>query len=147
MTNIFLLDYANRLKKWVELRTHLSSDVELKQKCIEIDRFWQQAPSVDHYLHTDFIHEWPSPWQLINDNSYCYYARALGMIYTLILLGTKNLELVDATDDNSNDVVLVLVDNAKYVLNYWPETVVNNDINNFVITKKHDITPLYYKIG
>jgi hypothetical protein len=44
-------------------------------------------------------------------------------------------------------VVLVLVDNAKYVLNYWPDTVVNIQITDFVIIRKHDITPLYSKIG
>lgn len=69
------------------------------------------------------------------------------MIYTLILTDTKNIELVEAKDDNSNEVVLVLVDNAKYVLNYWPDTVVNNHINDFVITRTLDITPIYNKIG
>lgn len=146
MTNIFLFDYEYRLRSWAELRKNLK-ELELAQQCIEIDRFWQRAPMVDHYLHTDFINEWPDPWQLINDNSYCEYARATGMIYTLALLGTKNIELVDAKDDNSNEVALVLVDNAKYVMNYWPETVVNNSVTDFEIIRKHDITPLYSKIG
>ena len=69
------------------------------------------------------------------------------MIYTLLLTDTKNLELVEAKDDNSNEVVLVLVDDAKYVLNYWPNTVVNNLITDFQITRTLDISPLYYKIG
>ena len=69
------------------------------------------------------------------------------MIYTLLLLGNRNIDLVDAVDDNSNEVVLVLVDNAKYVLNYWPDTAVNNCISDFAITRQHDITPLYSKIG
>lgn len=102
---------------------------------------------MNHYLHTDFIKDWPDPWQLISDNLYCNYARALGMIYTLLLVGTKNIELVDAKDDNSNEVVLVLVDDAKYVLNYWPNTVVNNQITDFKIIRTLDITPLYNKIG
>ena len=101
----------------------------------------------NHYLHPDFIKDWPTPWQLLSDNTYCYYARALGMIYTLLLLGNNSIELVEAKDDNSNEVVLVLVDSAKYVLNYWPDTVVNNHINDFVITRSLDITPLYNKIG
>ena len=146
MTNVFLFDYEYRLRSWAELRNNLK-DLDIAQQCIEIDRFWQRAPMVDHYLHTDFIKDWPDPWQLLNDNTYCEYARALGMIYTHILLGTKNIELVDAKDDNSNELALVLVDNAKYVLNYWPETVVNNQITDFVIIRKHDITPLYSKIG
>ena len=69
------------------------------------------------------------------------------MIYTLLLTGTKNLELVEAKDDNSNEVILVLVDDAKYVLNYWPNMVVNNLITDFQIIKTFDVSPLYYKIG
>ncbi len=146
MTNIFILDYETRLRSWVDLRNKLLNQPTLDQ-IIEIDRFWQRVPTQTHYLHADFIKDWPNPWQLLSDNTYCYYSRALGMIYTLLLLGTKNIELVEAKDDNSNEVVLVLVDNAKYVLNYWPDTVVNNRITDFVITRTLDITPLYAKIG
>jgi len=146
VTNIFILDYETRLRSWVDLRNKLLNQPTLDQ-ILEIDKFWQRVPTQTHYLHTDFIKDWPSPWQLLSDNTYCYYSRALGMIYTLLLLGTKNIELVEAVDDNSNEVVLVLVDNAKYVLNYWPDTVVNNRITDFVITRTLDITPLYAKIG
>jgi hypothetical protein len=146
VTNIFILDYETRLRSWVDLRNKILR-LPTNEQNIEIDKFWQRVPIQNHYLHTDFIKDWPTPWQLLSDNTYCYYARALGMIYTLILMGTKNIELVEAKDDNSNEVVLVLVDNAKYVLNYWPDTVVNNHINDFVITRTLDITPLYNKIG
>lgn len=146
MTNVFILDYPYRLKSWSTLRSKILS-LPTSEKCIEIDNFWQRVPLINHYLHTDYIREWPDPWQLISDNTYCNYARALGMIYTLILTDTKNIALVEAKDDNSNEVVLVLVDDAKYVLNYWPDTVVNNHINDFVITRTLDITPIYNKIG
>ena len=146
MTNIFLCDYETRLRSWVDLRNKLLrlSDTEI---AVEIDRFWQTVPLTNHYLHPDFIKDWPNPWELISDNTYCYYARALGMIYTLLLLGNKNIDLVEAKDDNNNEVVLVLVDNAKYVMNYWPGTVLNNSITDFKIIRKHDLTPLYSKIG
>ena len=146
MTNIFILDFETRLKAWRDLRNKLI-DCPTPDNYILIDNFWQRVPIQNHYLHTDFIKDWPTPWQLLSDNTYCYYARALGMIYTLLLLGNKNIDLVDAVDDNSNEVVLVLVDDAKYVLNYWPDTVLNNSIADFVITRTHDITPLYSKIG
>ena len=146
MTNVFILDYESRLRAWFDLRKNLV-DLSPDSRYIEVDRFWQRCPTINHYLHTDFISEWPNPWQLIHDNTFCYYARALGMIYTLLLLGNKNIDLVDAKDDNNNEVVLVLVEDAKYVLNYWPGTVVNNHITDFVITRQHDLTPLYSKIG
>lgn len=146
MINVFISDFETRLRSWVELRNSIV-DSTTKNQCIEIDRFWQRVPTVNHYLHPDFIHEWPDPWQLISDNTYCYYARALGIIYTLLLLGNKNIALVLAKDDNNNEVVLVLVDNAKYVLNYWPDMVVNISLDDFVIIKELNITPLYSKIG
>ena len=146
MTNIFLLDYETRLRSWVDLRNKLSV-LPIDMQCQEVDKFWQRVPIENHYLHRDFIKEWPTPWQLLSDNTYCAYARGLGMIYTLLLLGNKDIALVEAKDDNSNEVVLVLVDNAKYVLNYWPETVLNNRLTDFVITKELDITPLLSKVG
>ena len=146
MTNVFILDYETRLRAWATLREKIPQ-LPIDQKCVEIDNFWQRVPLMTHYLHTDYINDWPDPWQLISDNLYCYYGRALGMIYTLILSDTKNIELVEAIDDNSNEVVLVLVDDAKYVLNYWPDTVVNNLITDFKITRTLDISPLYNKIG
>lgn len=146
MTNVFILDYESRLRSWSRLRTELTTST-LQNICIEIDKFWQRVPTNNHYLHPDFIKDWPSPWQLLFDNNYCSYSRALGMIYTLLLLGINKLELVEAIDDNSNEVVLVLVENAKYVLNYWPGTVVNNHIDSFSITRKLDISPLPSKIG
>jgi hypothetical protein len=146
VTNIFLFDYPYRLQSWAKLRDTVR-ECSLEEKCQQIDKFWQQAPLVNHYLHTDFIHEWPDPWQLIADNTYCYYGRALGMIYTLYLSDTKNLELVLAKDDNSNEVVLVLVEDAKYTLNYWPDMVLNTNIKDFSIIKTFNITPLNNKIG
>jgi len=146
VTNVFILDYETRLRAWATLREKIPQ-LPIDQRCVEIDNFWQRVPLMTHYLHTDYINDWPDPWQLISDNLYCYYGRALGMIYTLILSDTKNIELVEAIDDNSNEVVLVLVDDAKYVLNYWPDTVVNNLITDFKITRTLDISPLYNKIG
>jgi hypothetical protein len=146
VTNLFILDYETRLRSWVNLRIELES-IAITSQCVRIDDFWQKVPLQNHYLHTDYIKDWPTPWELLNDNTYCYYTRALGMIYTLLLLGKKDIELLDAIDDNNNEVVLVLVDNRKYVLNYWPGTVVNNNIIDFTIKKSLDISPLYNKIG
>ena len=144
--NTFQLNYEARLKKWHDLRTQLEqSDIE--EKCIEIDKFWQQCPIASHYLHPIDIHDWPGPWELIFDNNFCVYSRALGMIYTLLLLGVDTIDLVEAKDDNSEDVVLVLVDNAKYILNYWPDTVVNNCLTDFKISRYLDISPIITKIG
>ena len=144
MTNVFILDYESRLRSWSRLRDGLQKST-LEKICIDVDKFWQRVPTQNHYLHPDFIKDWPDPWQLLFDNTFCNYSRALGMIYTLLLLGTKNIELVEAKDDNSNEVVLVLVNN-QYILNYWPDTVLDNKLSDFTIHVRINISELESKI-
>ena len=144
--NVFQLSYEARLRSWYDLRSQIEQS-DIKSKCIEIDNWWQKAPLVNHHIHILDSENWPDPWELLIENTYCTVARALGMCYTLLLLGITDIELVEATDKNGEDVVLVLVDNAKYVLNYWPETVVNNYSKDFTIKRKIDLTDLELKIG
>ena len=146
MMNVFQNTYDTRLQSWYQLRQSLENST-LEKKCIDIDNFWQKVPLVNHYLHLDNMGEWPSPWELIYDNNYCTVARGLGMAYTLLLLGIKDIEFAEATDYNNEDLVLVLVDRAKYVLNYWPNTVVNNCLQDFTIKKTVPITDIITKIG
>lgn len=69
------------------------------------------------------------------------------MVYTLMLLGVENIDFVDAIDYNSENACLVLVDNAKYVLNWYPKSVLNTTLTDFTSIRKIDITPLQKKIG
>lgn len=146
MDNIFFLNFYLRLKLWAELRDKLSTET-LETQVVEIDKFWQQAPISTHYLHPSDVVDWPTPWELIHTNNYCNYGRALGIVYTLLLLGIKEVDFVDAIDDNEETVVLVLVDNAKYALNYWPDSVLNINLSGFKILKRIDIAVLRKKIG
>lgn len=144
--NIFQLPYEARLQSWYDLRTQLSGS-DTQTKCIEIDKWWQNAPLVNHHLHILDQDNWPDPWELLVENTYCYVARALGMCYTLSLLDIADIELVEATDSQGDDVVLVLVDNAKYILNYHPNTVISNKQTNFHIKRNVNITKTITTIG
>lgn len=146
MNNIFQSMYDARLKSWYQLRLSLENK-NTETMCIETDKWWQYAPLVNHYLHVDFMEDWPGPWELIAENNYCTLARALGIIYTLLLLGKTDIELVEAKDYNNEENYLVLVDNRKFILNYWPNTVIENKIEDFTVLKTIDITPIKRKIG
>ena len=143
--NVFQLTHEARLNSWYTLRSALESS-DIKTKCVEIDKWWQKAPLISHYLHILDSQAWPGPWDLLVDNTYCTVARALGMCYTLFLLGINDIELVEATDNTGEDVVLVLVDRAKYVLNYWPGTVLNNNSADFTIKRHIDVSPIRLKL-
>ena len=144
--NIFQTNYEARLQNWYDLRKKTES-LDIKTQCVDIDAWWQRAPLVNHHLHTLDIDSWPDPWQLLVENTYCTVARALGMCYTLLLNGITDVKMVEARDQQGNDVVLVLVDHAKYILNYWPDTVVNNSLNDFKIVAHIDIASITKKIG
>jgi hypothetical protein len=143
--NVFQLNYDNRLRSWYELRTSLEQ-ADTQTKCIEIDKWWQKAPLVNRHLHLLDIESWPGPWELLVENTYCYVARALGMCYTLLLLGVKDIKMVEATDAQGEEVVLVLVDNAKYILNYHPNTVISNKHGEFSIKRNINISHIQQKL-
>ena len=145
MINVFQLNYETRLKSWYDLRQQLQN-TEDATKCVEIDKWWQSAPIVNHYLHPDFTNEWPGPWELLVENNYCTLARGLGMCYTLLLLGVTDIDFVIAKDDTGDEVALVLVDRAKYILNYWPNMVLNINLQDFIITKRININELQNKL-
>ena len=111
-----------------------------------IDEWWQKAPLMSHYLHPHEMGIWPGPWDLLVENSYCVIARGLGMIYTLLLTGISDVDFAIGIDDNSEDVALVLVDCAKYVMNHYPNTVVNNNLLDFKINTKIDLSDIKKKI-
>ena len=144
--NIFQSTYEARLQDWFQLRTSVTS-LPIEQQCITIDKWWQDAPLVTHHLHPQDIDNWPDPWELLSENTYCEVARALGMCYTLHLIGINDIELVLARNNTGEDVVLVLVDNAKYILNYWPNTVISNTLKDFKVVQKLDLQTIITKIG
>ena len=145
MTNVFQLNYEARLKSWYDLRKSLeNSDIETV--CLAIDKWWQKAPLVNHYLHPNDIDNWPGPWDLLVENNYCQIARGLGMIYTLQLLGIKDIDFCIAIDDNSEECALVMVDRAIYVMNYYPNTVISNNSKDFKVASHIDMTKINIKI-
>lgn len=145
MINVFQLNYDSRLKSWYELRKSIEK-ADVATKCVEIDKWWQHAPLVTHYLHPKDKQAWPGPWDLLVDNQYCNIARGLGMIYTLLLSGIEDIDFCIALDDNSEEVAIVIVDRAKYVMNYWPNMVLNINLQDFIITKRININELQNKL-
>ena len=144
--NIFQSTYEARLQAWFQLRQSVIN-LPIEQQCVTIDEWWQHAPLVNHHIHPYDMENWPDPWELLSENTYCEVARALGMCYTLMLIGVKDIELVLATNETAEDVVLVLVDNAKYIMNYWPNTVISNSLKDFKVVSKLDLEIIIKKIG
>jgi hypothetical protein len=108
VTNVFQLNYDSRLRSWYDLRQTLQN-ADNATKCLEIDNWWQNAPLVNHHLHILDVNCWPSPWELLVENTYCTVARGLGMCYTLLLMNITNIDKkhsVRYKEDNFHILVL-----------------------------------------
>ena len=143
--NIFQDTYENRLCSWRDLRIKTSS-LPLDQACVQIDRWWQQAPLVKNNIHWNDSENWLGPWELLSENQYCLLTRALGMVYTLLMIGVNNIELVTATDSQAEEHYLVLVDGSKYTMNWWPDSVLNTPLKEFTICRSMPIESIQQKL-
>jgi hypothetical protein len=133
--------FGERLASWTELRRHCEiSNVESAVK--DINTWWFNTPWQPYHLHWDDRANWPDPWQLLEDNTYCSLARGLGIMYTIAIVDRPDLQdavLVEVDSDN-----LVLTTQEKYILNWDQDTVVN--INQSPKKTRHQITQNQIKL-
>jgi hypothetical protein len=115
-------DYGYRLSAWRELRCRCEV-LPLDQCLMAVNDWWWQVPTVNHYLHWDDHRCWPSPWDLLADNMFCDLARALGIMYTLMMLERSDIQEISLL--NSKQDNLVQVNEGKYILNWCPTELLN----------------------
>lgn len=117
--------FDQRLNSWYTLRQNVQS-LPPESTLSQINAWWFRVPWRPYYLHWDDIQTWPDPWQLLSDNVYCELARGLGILYTISLLDREDLNSASLvlTKTGHN---LVLVEQAKYILNWEPGTVLNTN--------------------
>lgn len=119
-------DFAGRLAGWNNLREQCQT-LPIESALIQINRWWFQAPWQPYYLHWDDQQVWPDPWQLLGDNVFCEVARGLGILYTITLLDRADMTPASLVL-TENGINLVLASKSKYILNWEPDTVVNNNL-------------------
>ena len=127
-------EYQSRLADWNRLR-QAAQPLDQHDQLLLINDWWFRAPIVNRVLRWDNYEEWPDPWNLLTNNGYCDLARALGIVYTLMMLSSPqytDLEIITTEKGN-----LVQVDSGKYILNWAPGEMLN--INSHAITVKNRI--------
>ena len=135
-----------RLVSWVDLRNSCKENHNLEKVIINIHDWWQQAPMVLRYLHTDLIDEWPDPWELIAENTYCSLAKCLGMCYTVRMLDRQDIHNLCISEVDNNDYI-VQVNNGLYTMNWNVDSVVNMTLEDkSKITKNIDSAVFVDKI-
>jgi hypothetical protein len=133
--NPFQAEYTHRLVEWKALRL-TAKTLQLGNACVVIDKWWQQAPLVNHHLHYLDTENWPDPWTMLSENTYCTLTRAVGMCYTLLMCNIDDIKLNQCTDEFGNEYDLVMVNDAKYIMNYHPNTVLSNSFKDFKVVRE-----------
>ena len=112
--------YQERLADWVRLRQEAAA-LEQPEQLMLINDWWFRAPIVNHLILWQNARSGPTPWHLLNNNGYCELARALGIVYTVMLVENyTDLKIIQTKEDN-----LVQVDHGKYILNWAPGEMLN----------------------
>ena len=123
--------FDERLVSWSKLRSSTANDLEF---LTAVNTFWMMAPAINRWLHWQDQQNWPDPWELLNNHAYCDVAKALGIVYTIMLSGRNHLldnttiEQITATLDEEN---VVRVNGGQYVLNWDLHGVTNIDLSDF----------------
>jgi hypothetical protein len=137
--------FDQRLLDWNQLRQQNSS-VDFETLLTNVNNWWWRAPIINHHLHWEDAADWPDPWQLLADDQWCDVARALGIVYTIIMIRPESAEDIDLIQTNKYDN-LVSINKFKYILNWAPGEILNNlpretEIKHCLNSKK-----LYIKLG
>jgi hypothetical protein len=117
---MFNLPVDERLSEWINHRRHLE---ETEDPLQDVWDFWHQAPFIPHNRNIDPYYQksWPSPWEIIEENKYDDFTKALMIGWTLKLTKkyqNSKIELRTLIDSNQRrEYNLIYIDDM-WVINY-----------------------------
>ena len=127
---MFNLPPDERLSAWSRFRKQLEVAEEPLMDLVE---FWHQAPFIPYNKDVDpyNLKSWPTPWEVVVENKYDDFTKALLMSWTLKLTDRfkdSKIEIKTYIDgDRKRQYNLVFIDEL-FVLNYFDGTVSPSDI-------------------
>ena len=117
---MFKLDEDSRLAAWSKIRKLIDSSDNPFQIVID---FWAEAPFTTGKPRLDPFYQasWPTPWEIIVDNLYDDFSKAVMMGYTLLLTEKFKESLVEIrtlVDHKHNRLYNVVVIDSEWALNF-----------------------------
>ena len=126
---MFDLDVDDRLSAWSELRKHIDTSQDPFRAVTE---FWMQTPFIAHNHKIDPFYQasWPTPWEIIVENKYDDFTKAVMIGYTILLtekFKNSDVQIKTLVDTQFKRLYnIVCVDNT-WVLNYDDSQVLHVD--------------------
>ena len=142
---MWIKDYDSRLRSWRLLRDKLASEL-IEDQLYCINEWWAQAPVTSNVIHWQDQKNWPNPWELLAELAYDELAKALGIVYTILLVNDRaEVSIMRIMDTYGNDCIVVLVNN-KYILNWDTDTVISTQDQEFKVQEMLDCNTLKEKV-
>jgi hypothetical protein len=119
-----------RLAAWRNFRKSQAS-LSLSDQLNNVVNLWKNSDLGNNHYDYFNIDDWPSPWELILDDSYDDFGKALGMSWTLIMIDDnklKNLKLSCYKDADRSSFYHIVHVEDKFMLNYQFDKVSNTSL-------------------
>ena len=104
-----------KFSSWYKLRQDLET---VEDPYALVTNYFQRLPKMKWYTDPYDQTNWPTPWELIEENEYCEFNLILGMCYTLQLTERfKNIKpMINVALDTVNKTVyyLLLIEDKVY---------------------------------
>jgi hypothetical protein len=134
-----------RLESWIDHRRNLDNSDDPLQDTWNL---WNTAPFVPHNRKIDPYHDrsWPGPWEIIAENKYDDFTRALMIGWTLKMtqkFRNSDIEIKTLVDKiHSRQYNIVCIDNT-WVINYSDVGPVSADLipESFLLENLIELSP------
>jgi len=123
---MFNLPADDRLSAWAQLKQNLETSSTPFE---DVVKFWTDAPFIPYNKNVDPFnrHAWPTPWDIIVENRYDDFTRALMMANSVKLtkrFKDSNISIETRVDNSQNKSYNIVIVNEEQVLNYIDNEVV-----------------------
>lgn len=121
---MFNRKYEDRLVIWRDMRDSLEISADPIQDAIN---FYNNAPEVTMSVDPYTPSNWPDPWELLEENTYCEFGKLLGICYSLQLTDCLSREIfeIHITQDREKSATYYLLYVGDRVIGYNGDTHVH----------------------
>jgi hypothetical protein len=117
---MFDLDVDDRLSVWANFRKSINTSSDPLQ---EVAHFWESTPFTAHNHQIDPYYQasWPSPWEIIVENRYDDFTKAVMIGYTLLFTDRfkdSDIQIKTLVDTDGKRLYNVVYVDDIWALNY-----------------------------
>lgn len=127
---MFNLPPDERISYWSQFRKELDQS---NDSLLDTALLWHNAPFIPYNKVVDPYYQdsWPTPWEILTENKYDDFTRALMISWTLKLTDKfkdSKIEIKTLVDKDKNMYYNIVLVDEKLVLNYKDKEVVAADM-------------------